>query len=327
MPGAAFSVAVSLTLSLSLAAGEPVSQTPPDVQWLPTFAKASELALKEHSLVYLLFTAGACPWCAKLKQETLKDASVKAALRGVPVVEMARGKPEFEALARRFSLSGTPLSVFVDEDGGVLGSIPGFAPADKFIAELAEARQNKQQHQALLKARADKPDDAKAAVALMSSYFERQQVKEGSDALEAAKSLIESDKTLSDNNKNGLTAQVRFAHAFALLTVKNDVDAAIAGFVDAASVASGVDAELAARSLYTAGAVCFGKAQILLQQGAQEQAVQALVQCLGFLKQCSNAYPQTPAGKQAARDAANVEKILERMKQAAAIGIVQRTDA
>ncbi len=108
---------------------------------------AVNLARIEQKKIGLIFTTATCPYCVKLKNETLKDKTVQELIKAnfvfVEVMyDSAKKVSTFgrqmthQELFSHFSISGVPTTWFLSSDAKPLVYLPGYAPASIFAQIL-----------------------------------------------------------------------------------------------------------------------------------------------------------------------------------------------
>ena len=169
-------VALSLALvalSALAGAGEEAptteSKETPAIKWYASYGDAKAQAPENKSIIMLVFTSQQCPWCDRLKEETLKNAGVVQAVEGFRNVLLASDSTEYTVLARKFRLQGVPHTAFIDDDGGVLVQVPGFAPPEAFLKRIEQAKEARKWHRDKVAAFKRAPGDPKAAIAVLES--------------------------------------------------------------------------------------------------------------------------------------------------------------
>jgi HEAT repeat protein/cytochrome c biogenesis protein CcdA/thioredoxin-related protein len=129
-------VAAAIGLSAVIARGEPAAV--PSVTWTENLAGALARAGNELKPVLLVFSSPNCPWCVRLKSETLVEKDVLAALEGFICVTIDTTRDE--KTAREFQVNGIPLTMILSGDGRPQAVAPGFMGKDAFLAFLNDYR-------------------------------------------------------------------------------------------------------------------------------------------------------------------------------------------
>lgn len=116
-------------LSITLFGGE--------IIWNDTFAEAQAKAKKESKPLMVLITSEQCRWCRKLEATTLSDETVisKINTKFVPV-HVTRDK---DIYPKTLTAKMVPMSYFLDGEGKVLYSIPGYWPVEDYQSVLDDA--------------------------------------------------------------------------------------------------------------------------------------------------------------------------------------------
>ncbi|MEN3008113.1 thioredoxin fold domain-containing protein [Pseudothermotoga sp.] len=108
---------------------------------------AVKLARIEQKKLAIVFTTQTCPYCVKLKNETLTDKTVKQlimanyifaeAMYDAKKVTSAFGeKKSYAQLFDYFGISGVPTTWFFSSEASPLVYLPGYAPASTFAQVL-----------------------------------------------------------------------------------------------------------------------------------------------------------------------------------------------
>jgi len=108
-----------------------------EIAWQDTFAHAQAKAKKESKPMMVIITTEQCRWCRKLEETTLSDEDVisKINTRFVPV-HVTRDKSVYP---KTLSAKMVPMSYFLDENGKVLYSMPGYWPVEDYSSILDDA--------------------------------------------------------------------------------------------------------------------------------------------------------------------------------------------
>lgn len=135
--------------ALALLCGSRVTALSQEAKWYTDYAKAVEQAKAGNKPILLDFTGSDwCPWCIKMKKETLDTPAFKQyAAQNLVLMEVdfPESKPQTAAvkaqnadLKKKYKAAGFPTFVLVDASGEVLGTQVGYlegGPA-KFIELL-----------------------------------------------------------------------------------------------------------------------------------------------------------------------------------------------
>jgi protein disulfide-isomerase len=108
-----------------------------EIAWNDTFAEAQTKAKKESKPMMVLITSEQCRWCRKLEATTLSDETVisKINTKFIPV-HVTRDK---SAYPKTLTAKMVPMSYFLDGEGKVLYSIPGYWPVEDYQSVLDDA--------------------------------------------------------------------------------------------------------------------------------------------------------------------------------------------
>ncbi len=108
-----------------------------DIAWQDSFAAAQAKAKKDSKPMLVIITTEQCRWCRKLESTTLSDDEVisKINSRFVPV-HVTRDKSVYP---KNLTAKMVPMSYFVDGNGNVLSSMPGYWPTEDYLSILDDA--------------------------------------------------------------------------------------------------------------------------------------------------------------------------------------------
>lgn len=122
-------LALLALLTLNLIASE--------IAWQESFASAQAKAKKESKPMLVIITTEQCRWCRKLESTTLSDDEVisKINSRFVPV-HVTRDKSVYP---KNLTAKMVPMSYFVDGNGNVISSMPGYWPSEDYQSILDDA--------------------------------------------------------------------------------------------------------------------------------------------------------------------------------------------
>lgn len=124
----AFILAFFLSVSMTACFAE-------DINWQPfsdsTFAKAK----KQHRMVLIFGKATWCPWCRRMKSETLTDSTVISLINNnyVPVMIDI---DEQSNVADRFNISVVPANIILTGDYQVVDSKTGYLSVSQMTSFL-----------------------------------------------------------------------------------------------------------------------------------------------------------------------------------------------
>lgn len=189
--------------------------------WFTDFAKAKEAAAKENKLIFMDIYADWCPPCKLLEEHTFSDDGVKKLLSEFVLMKVNADK-QME-LVEAYSDGSLPTLVMLDAEGNMLDSTMGFLDPAAFTEWVGQARNAKQELEALVSKVTANPDDVEAALDLANRYVT---VRQGARAAEVlAKISPEAVDKLSPENQ----AQLLFTKAMASFEA-SDYDASVATF-------------------------------------------------------------------------------------------------
>lgn len=108
-----------------------------DSFWTNDYAKAVEQAQKEEKNIIVIVTRDVCPWCKKLKEETLSDERVATLIKEnfIPVyLEAPRDIATIEKHGLRSK--AVPATILLDTKAREFGRLEGFMNANMYLAEI-----------------------------------------------------------------------------------------------------------------------------------------------------------------------------------------------
>lgn len=108
-----------------------------DIAWNDTYAQAQDKAKKESKPMLVIITTEQCRWCRKLEATTLSDDEVVSKInsRFVPV-HLTRDKSVYP---KNLTAKMVPMSYFLDGNGKILYSMPGYWPVEDYQSILDDA--------------------------------------------------------------------------------------------------------------------------------------------------------------------------------------------
>ena len=121
----------------------PVKNKAEAIQWLD-FEQALQLAKKEKKILLVDFYTDWCGWCKVMDRETYGNPKVIKYAREKMVMSKvnAESKQEtsfkdqkftYQALAMALGVRGYPATIFIDSNGELITSVPGFIRPDDFL--------------------------------------------------------------------------------------------------------------------------------------------------------------------------------------------------
>lgn len=140
---------VALFPALSCAGNNKTPAAPNTGNFAQSAFKASlEQAQKEEKFIMVDFYTEWCKWCKVLEEKTYPHPDVKKILDQSFVFEQYNPEtaPSFTHkgktyggmdVAKAFNVRGFPTILFLEKDGTVIGSIPGFVPPEVFVKILS----------------------------------------------------------------------------------------------------------------------------------------------------------------------------------------------
>ncbi|MDP2851609.1 MAG: thioredoxin family protein [Sulfuricurvum sp.] len=108
-----------------------------DIAWNDTYEQAQAKAKKESKPMLVIITTEQCRWCRKLEATTLSDDEIVSKInsRFVPV-HLTRDKSVYP---KNLTAKMVPMSYFLDGNGKILYSMPGYWPVEDYQSILDDA--------------------------------------------------------------------------------------------------------------------------------------------------------------------------------------------
>ncbi len=125
-------------LCLATTVGWSESPDVPAVTWTENLNGALARAGNELKPVLLVFSSPDCPWCVRLKKETLAEKEVLTALEGFICVAIDTSRDA--RAAQEFQVQGVPMTVILSGDGRPQAVSRGFMDKVAFLRFLDEYR-------------------------------------------------------------------------------------------------------------------------------------------------------------------------------------------
>lgn len=108
-----------------------------DIAWNDTYEQAQAKAKKESKPLLVLITSEQCRWCRKFEATTLQDEDVISKLNSKFVtVHVTRDKSIYP---KSLTAKMVPMSYFLDVNGKVLYSMPGYWTVEDYQSILDDA--------------------------------------------------------------------------------------------------------------------------------------------------------------------------------------------
>jgi thioredoxin-related protein len=108
-----------------------------DIAWNDTYEQAQAKAKKESKPLLVLITSEQCRWCRKFEATTLQDEDVISKLNAKFVtVHVTRDKSIYP---KSLSAKMVPMNYFLDSNGKVIYSMPGYWPTEDYQSILDDA--------------------------------------------------------------------------------------------------------------------------------------------------------------------------------------------
>lgn len=108
-----------------------------DINWSSNFEEAQAKAKKDHKPLLVLITSEQCRWCRKFEATTLQDDEIVGRLNTkFTTVHVTRDKSIYP---KNLSAKMVPMSYFLDGEGKVIYSIPGYWGTEDYNSVLDDA--------------------------------------------------------------------------------------------------------------------------------------------------------------------------------------------
>lgn len=108
-----------------------------DINWNSSFAEAQVKAKKESKPMLVIITTEQCRWCRKLEATTLEDDTIISTINSkFSAVHVTRDKSVYP---KNLTAKMVPMSYFLDPNGKVLYSMPGYWPTEDYQSILNDA--------------------------------------------------------------------------------------------------------------------------------------------------------------------------------------------
>lgn len=122
-------IAIGLMLPLWLMGAE--------INWNANFAEAQAKAKKESKPMLVIITSEQCRWCRKLESTTLEEPSIVNQINSrFSAVHVTRDKSVYP---KNLTAKMVPMSYFLDSDGKVLYSMPGYWSSEDYESIINDA--------------------------------------------------------------------------------------------------------------------------------------------------------------------------------------------
>lgn len=132
--GAVRALLLAAGLGLSAVAGQGAPAAVPSVTWTENLGGALARAGNELRPILLVFSSPDCPWCIRMKSETLAEKEVLTALEGFICVGIDTSRDA--QAAREFQVRGVPLTMILSGDGRPQAMAEGFMDKTAFLSFL-----------------------------------------------------------------------------------------------------------------------------------------------------------------------------------------------
>lgn len=110
-----------------------------EIVWNDTYEQAQAKAKKESKPLLVLITSEQCGWCRKFEATTLQNEDVISKLNSKFVaVHVTRDKSIYP---KNLSAKMVPMNYFLDANGKVIYSMPGYWPVEDYQSILDDAIQ------------------------------------------------------------------------------------------------------------------------------------------------------------------------------------------
>ena len=108
-----------------------------EIDWSANFEQAQAKAKKESKPILVIITTEQCRWCRKLEATTLSNEEIVSTINSkFAAAHVTRDKSVYP---KHLSAKMVPMSYFLDPDGKVLYSMPGYWPVEDYQSILNDA--------------------------------------------------------------------------------------------------------------------------------------------------------------------------------------------
>lgn len=108
-----------------------------EINWSTNYAEAQAKAKKESKPMLVIITTEQCRWCRKLEATTLEDPSIVNRINTrFSAVHVTRDKSVYP---KNLTAPMVPMSYFLDPNGKVLYSMPGYWSTEDYESILDDA--------------------------------------------------------------------------------------------------------------------------------------------------------------------------------------------
>lgn len=108
-----------------------------EINWSANFAEAQTNAKKEAKPMLVVITSEQCRWCRKLEATTLEDEAIVSQInKEFTAVHLTRDKSVYP---KNLTAKMVPMSYFLDPEGKVLYSMPGYWSSEDYKSILDDA--------------------------------------------------------------------------------------------------------------------------------------------------------------------------------------------
>lgn len=136
-----YSLGFALMFGLSVVVSGGETATVPAVTWIENLDGALVRAGNELKPVLVVFSSPNCPWCVRLKSETLVEKDVLAALEGFICVGIDTSRDA--KAAQEFQVRGVPMTMILSGDGRSQAIGRGFMDKAAFLAFIDDYRKGR----------------------------------------------------------------------------------------------------------------------------------------------------------------------------------------
>ena len=153
MKNALFLLLLSLAFTAGLRASDDSAKTAPKAVWM-TFDDGLREARKTNKKIFIDVYTDWCGWCKKMDKEVFAHAKIAPFLSDQYVliklnaespsrVEYKDSKSTEMGIARDFGVTGYPTFLFLEPNGDLITSLPGFVKAEDFFPVLKYVAESK----------------------------------------------------------------------------------------------------------------------------------------------------------------------------------------
>jgi len=163
-----------------------------DVDWVPSFDAAKEIAARENKLIVLDVSADWCPPCRKMAREVYPDSRfVEFSKSQVFMLVDAYNDPEGQKLARKFDVEVFPTIIVINAGGTEIDRLTGGLDTENLIRDLTSIFSNPVPYEELNERADREAENAELQQLAGERAFQRDDFKRATRYLEQASRLAD----------------------------------------------------------------------------------------------------------------------------------------